>query len=184
MAEEAKTTQLSDSEAGTEQADVKELGEKTFTQIQLGERLSNERKRLREAFEKEKADALASAKAEWERQAKLTEEDRAKEAQETQRKELEQRERDITLRERRSEVMETLTEKGISTKFVDFVVDVDADKTAKNIETLADVFNQAVADGVKAKLAGKTPEDRGSTTAGNGKKTNSGIYTNNGVSAF
>lgn len=182
MADEA--TQPSGGESGTEKTDVNN-GKKTFTQEQLGEKLSSERKKMREDFEKEKQEAIAASKAEWERQAKLTEEDRAKEAQEAQRKELEQRERDITLRERRSEAIEKLTEKGISTKLVDFVVDVNAEKTAKNIDILTKEFNDAVEKGIKEKLRGNTPTDRGSTTAGDGKKSAStGVYTGNGVRAF
>ena len=174
--------------AGADKSDVKETkGGKTFTQEQLGQKLSEERKKLREEFEKEKADALASEKAEWERQSKLTEEQRAKEAQEAQRKELEKREHDITMRERRSEAIERLNEKGISTKLVDFVVDADSDKTERNIEVLEKEFNKAVEEGVKAKLAGKTPTDKGSTTQG-GKSTdgsaNNGIISKDGYRAF
>ena len=115
----------------------------------------------------------------------MTEDQKAEAAQKERKEALDKREQEITLRERRSEAAETLTEKGISTKLVDFVVDVDADKTAKNIETLTSVFNKAVEEGVKAKLAGQTPKDRGSTTAGNGKKpANTGVYVGNGTKAL
>lgn len=173
--------------AGADKSDVKDKGGKTFTQEQLGQKLSEERKKLREEFEKEKADALTAQKAEIERQSKLTEEQRAKEAQEAQIKELEKREHEITMRERRSEAIEKLNEAGISTKLVDFVVDADSDKTDQNIETLKAEFNKAVEEGVKAKLAGKTPTDKGSTTP-SGKTTdgsaNNGIIANNGYRAF
>lgn len=190
MADEANNSTSDGNEAtGAEKSDVKDNkgSSKTFTQEQLGQKLSEERKRLRDEFEKEKADALASEKAEWERQSKLTEEQRAKEAQEAQIKELEKREHEITMRERRSEAIEKLNEAGISTKLVDFVVDADSDKTDQNIETLKAEFNKAVEEGVKSKLAGRTPTDKGSTTQG-GKSTdgsaNNGIISKDGYRAF
>lgn len=190
MADEANnsTSEGTTNAAGANETDVKDTkGGKTFTQEQLGQKLSEERKRLRDEFEKEKADALASEKAEWERQSKLTEEQRAKEAQEAQRKELEKREHDLTMRERRSEAIEKLNEKGISTKLVDFVVDADSDKTDQNIEVLEKEFNKAVEEGIKAKLAGRTPTDKGSTTT-SGKTTegsaSNGIISKDGYRAF
>lgn len=44
---------------------------------------------------------------------------------------------------------------------VDFVIDIDADKTSDNINKLEKAFNKAVEAGVKAKLAGTSPEDYG-----------------------
>ncbi len=174
--------------AGADNSDVKDnKGSKTFSQEQLGQKLSEERKKLREEFEKEKANALAAEKAEWERQSKLTEEQRAKEAQEAQRQELEKREHDITMRERRSEAIERLNEKGIPTKLVEFVVDADSDKTERNIEVLEKEFNKAVEEGIKAKLAGKTPTDKGSTTQGGNpanSSSNNGIIARDGYRAF
>lgn len=167
-----------------DKTDDKEAG-KTFTNEELGQKLSAERKKLKEQFEKEKADAIADALKEAERKAKLTEDQKAAEAQKEAQEALDKREQEITLRERKAEAIETLTDKGISPKLVDFVVDVDADKTAKNIDTLTEVFNKAVEEGVKAKLAGSTPKDRGSTTVGNDKKSaTTGVYTGNGRTAF
>ena len=83
----------------TEEGDVKNSSERTFTQEDLGKKLSLERNKLREQFEKEKQDALNLAKSEWERQAKLTEEERATEAQKTKEEAIAKREREVTLRE-------------------------------------------------------------------------------------
>ena len=169
----------------TDNKDVKQGSSKTFTQEELGAKLSEERKKWKEQSEKDIDDRIAKEREKWEREAKMSEDEKAAAALKDKQAALDKRDQEITLRERRSEAIETLTEKGISTKLVDFVVDVDADKTAKNIETLADAFNKAVEEGVKAKLAGGTPKDRGSSNAGNGKKTSpSGVYTSNGVSAF
>lgn len=171
----------------TNKSDVKEeKGGKTFTQEELGKKLSEERSKMHDKYEKDFEERLAKEKSEWERQSKLTEEQRAKEAQEAERKELEKREHDITMRERRSEAIEKLNEKGISTKLVDFVVDIDSDKTDQNIETLEKEFNKAVEEGVKAKIAGTTPTDKGSTTQ-SGKPTSgsaNGIISKDGYRAF
>ena len=66
------------------------------------------------------------------------------------------------------------------------VVDADSDKTDRNIETLKAEFNKAVEEGVKSKLAGKTPTDKGSTTT-SGKTTEgsaNGIISKDGYRAF
>lgn len=166
--------------------DKKGGNSKTFTQEDVNNFVSKRLNEEKAKTDKAIKDAVAEAKAEWNRQAKLTEEERAKEAQEARTRELDERDREITLRERRSEALETLAEKGISTKLVDLVVDADADRTAKNIETLSKEFNKAVEEGVKAKLAGGTPKDKGAKPAGDGSKAaaNNGVYRNDGVSAF
>lgn len=157
---------------------------KTYTQDEVNEFV---RKRINEINAKndEKVKrAVADALAEQERQSKLSEEQKADEALKQRNEAIEKREREVTLRERRSEAMATLVEKEIPTDLVDYVVDVDADKTAENIDKLASVWNKAMEAKVKEKLAGTTPKDR--STGSNATKTASsnGIYTKNGVSAF
>ena len=189
MADEANnsTSDGVNNTADATQTDEKQTkAGKTFSQEELGQKLSEERKKLREGFDKEMEERIAKEKSEWERQSRLTEEQRAKEAQEAERKELDEREHNITMRERRSEAIEKLTEKGISSKLVDFVVDADADKTDENIATLEKEFNKAVEDAVKAKLSGTTPTDR-STTTPSSKTADSmskGIYSKNSYHAI
>ena len=110
--------------------------------------------------EKAKTDELIKqAIAEYDRQAKLTEEEREKEAKSKREAELKQREDEITLRERRLEAQELLQAKNIPIDLVDFVVDLDANKTKDNIEKLAKTYNKSVESGVTDKLKGTPPVD-------------------------
>lgn len=158
---------------------------KTFTQDEVNEFV---RKRINEINSK-KADeikqAVNDALAERDRQAKMSDEQKADEALKKRNDAIEERERNVTLRERRSEAMATLIEKEIPTELVDYVVDIDADKTAENIDKLAETWNKAMEAKVKEKLAGTTPKDRsnGGTTT-NKSATPKGVYSGNGVSAF
>ena len=52
-----------------------------------------------------------------------------------------------------------LIERGIDSTLVDFVVDVDADKTKDNVTQLEKAYAQAVKAGVDKALAGTTPKD-------------------------
>lgn len=157
---------------------------KTYTQDEVNEFV---RKRVNEINAKndEKVKrAVADALAEQERQSKLSDEQKADEALKQRNAAIEKREREVTLRERRSEAMTTLIEKEIPAELVDYVVDVDADKTAENIDKLASAWNKAMEAKLKEKLAGTTPKDR--STGSNATKTaaSNGVYTKNGVSAF
>ena len=130
----------------------------TFTQEQVNDIVS---KRLAEAnskAEKKLKDEVSKALAEAERQSKLSEAEREKEFKAKQQKELEDRERTITLRERRADAKDALSDRNIDTDLVDFVIDIDEDKTNANIDKLE---KEA---GVKAKLAGTSPEDYGEGT--------------------
>lgn len=136
----------------------------TFTQEQVNDIVS---KRLAEAntkAEKKLKDEVSKALAEAERQSKLSEAEREKEFKAKQQKELEDRERTITLRERRADAKDALSDRNIDTDLVDFVIDIDEDKTNANIDKLEKAFNKAVEAGVKAKLAGTSPEDYGEGT--------------------
>ncbi len=137
--------------------------ETTFSQDQVNEIVS---KRLAEAnakSEKRLKDEVSKALAEAERQSKLSEAEREKEFKAKQQAELDEREKTITLRERRADAKDALLERNIDASLVDFVIDIDADKTTQNIDKLEKAFNKAVEAGVKAKLAGTSPEDFGSS---------------------
>ena len=68
------------------------------------------------------------------------------------------------VRERRADAKDALSDRNIDTDLVDFVIDIDEDKTNSNIDKLEKAFNKAVEAGVKAKLAGTSPEDYGEGT--------------------
>ena len=185
MSEQDKNPSGGEKDPDTDKKDEKNEGDGTFTQEELGQKLSAERKRLREQFEKEKDEAIKNAIAESERKAKLSDEQRAAEAQKAQIEALEKRERDITLRERKAEALETLASKNIPAAFADYVVDEDADKMADNISQLGNVWSEALKEAVKEAAKGTTPSDPGKK--GDSKSTvtdNPNVFRGNGVTAF
>ena len=110
--------------------------------------------------EKAKTDAIVKqAIAEYERQAKVTAEEKEKEARTKREAELKAREEEITLRERKLQAQELLSQKHIPIDLVDFVVDLAETKTKDNIEKLSKTYNKAVEMGVTEKLKGTPPTD-------------------------
>jgi hypothetical protein len=126
--------------------------------------VSDRLKREREKYEKELSERLKKERDDWERQAKLSAEEREAEERKQREQETATREREITLRENRAEARELLQEKKIPTTLVDFVVDVDTDKTKENIASLEDAFAKAVEQGINDKLKGQTPKDKSTST--------------------
>lgn len=149
---------------GTNTANVptnedKNAGNKTFTQADMDNLAGKIRGEEKAKNDQAIKDAVASAIAEYERNAKLTEEEREKEAKSKREAELKAREDNITLRERRLTAQEMLKAKNIPIDLVDFVVDLDENKTKDNIEKLAKTYNKSVETGVTDKLKGTPPTD-------------------------
>lgn len=132
---------------------------KTFSQEELNTIVSQRIKDVQAKQDETVKNAVAQAIAEERRQAKLTEEEREKEAKSKREAELKAREDNITLRERRVEAQELLKAKNIPIDLVDFVVDLDENKTKDNIEKLAKTYNKSVETGVTDKLKGTPPTD-------------------------
>lgn len=145
--------------ADTGKNEDNKAGNKTFTQADMDNLAGKIRGEEKAKNDQAIKDAVANALAEYDRQAKLTEEEREKEAKSKREAELKQREDEITLRERRLEAQELLNAKNIPIDLVDFVVDLDANKTKENIEKLAKTYNKSVETGVTDKLKGTPPTD-------------------------
>lgn len=148
-------------------------GEKTFTQDELNDVVSNRLKAEKEKTEKATqaaiAEAVRKATEEAERKAKLSSEEREKEEAAKRQHEFEKKELEVTIRERRIEAKSLMQEKNIPLELVDFIVDPDEKKTKENVETLEQAFNKAVEKAVSDKVAGKAPKDPAS--AGNKEKS-------------
>lgn len=158
-----------DTKPNSEQTDstatnTEDKSTKTFTQEDVDKAISERLKREREKAEKTIAEKVAEAAAEAERKAKLSAEEKEAEDRKKREAETAEREREITLRENRAEARELLQERNISADLVNFVVDVDADTTRENIDNLEKAFLKAVEEGVEAKLKGKTPKDKSTST--------------------
>lgn len=134
-------------------------GGKTFSQEEVNNIVSERLKDVKAKNDKAISEAVANALAEYDRQAKLTEEEREKEAKTKREAELKEREDNLTLRERKLQAQELLSQKNIPIDLVDFVVDLDESKTKENIEKLAKTYNKSVETGVTDKLKGTPPTD-------------------------
>lgn len=134
-------------------------GNKSFSQADMDNLAGKIRNEEKAKYDDLVKTAVANALKEQERQAKLTEEEREKEAKSKREAELKAREDDITLRERRLQAQELLIAKHIPTELVDFVVDLDENKTKENIEKLTKTYNKSVENGVTDKLKGNPPTD-------------------------
>lgn len=155
--ESNSTTQPENSEAG--KTEDKSESPETFTQDQVNDIVSKRIAEVSAKADKKLKDEVAKAIADTERRSKLSEAEKEKELKVKQEEALKARENAVTLRERRADAKDELSRRNIDTELVDFVVDVDEDKTNENIEKLTKAFNDAVSRGVKAKLAGTAPED-------------------------
>lgn len=165
MDEEAKKAEeqkKADEAKANQDAEAQKAEQERIDKI-VGDRLKREREKSQKEFDEK----LKTELADRERLAKLSAEEKATEEQKKREQETSAREREIILRENRADARETLQEKNISATLVDFVVDVDADKTKENIETLEKVFLKAVEDGVNDRLKGETPKDKSNHGAGN-----------------
>ena len=155
-----QTNQEASVDATNQEADTsKDTKDKTFTQEDIDKAISERLKREKDASEKRIAETLKKEREEWERQSKLSEEQRAEEQRKQMESELSEKERNLALRENRADARELLIERGIDSTLVDFVVDVDADKTKDNVTQLEKAYAQAVKAGVDKALAGTTPKD-------------------------
>lgn len=173
-----------DNTTETGKTDVNKGSETTFTQEELGQKLSAERKSLTAKFEKEKQEAIKEAIAEYERKSKLTEEQKATEAQKAKEQALAERERQVTLRERKAEAMTILSEKNIPTAFVEYVLDEDADKMVEKIDALSKVWSDELNKGVKGAVSGNTPDDKNKSDLGKKTSMASGVYRGDGNSVI
>ena len=156
------------SKTNTTQESTENTGEKdtpkTFTQEDVDRAAAARAKRAEEKFNKDLEARLKKEREDWERQAKLTAEEKADEDRKRMEQETAEKLRDITLRENRADARELLQEKNISADLVDFVVDVDPDKTKDNIDSLEKAFLKAVEQGVNDRLKGQTPKDKSTQT--------------------
>lgn len=152
-------------------------GAKTFSQEEVNNIVSERLKDVKAKNDKAISDAVANAIAEYDRQAKLTEEEREKEAKSKREAELKERENSLTLRERKLQAQELLSQKNIPIDLVDFVVDLDETKTKDNIEKLARTYNKSVETGVTDKLKGTPPTDFSKSNNNNNAEKPKKVYS-------
>lgn len=169
--EDNKNTTQGTNTANVPTNEDKNAGNKTFSQADMDNLAGKIRGEEKAKNEQAIKDAVASAIAEYERKTKLTEEEREKEAKSKREAELKAREDGITLRERKLQAKELLSQKNIPIDLVDFVVDLDENKTKDNIEKLAKTYSKSVETGVTDKLKGTPPTDFSNSNNNNTDKT-------------
>ena len=147
------------------EAEAKKNEPKTFTQEDFDKQLSKTLADKEAKLEKKLSEKFEKDLSERERLAKLSSEEKDSEVNKKREADSADRERGITLRENRADAREVLQSKNISSELVDFVVDVDKDKTNENIDNLEKAFLKAVETGVAEKLKGKTPDDKSKNNA-------------------
>lgn len=128
---------------------------KTFTQEDVNKLVSDLKKQVKAKAEEEKAKAVAEAQ----RLAQLSAEERASELAKQHEEELARRERNLALGENRIKAMDILSQNGVPTRMVDYLIDVDEDVTIERVNQFVKDFNEQVNLGVASKLKGVPPVD-------------------------
>lgn len=141
-----------------EQVETKqEKAERTFTRAEFGKAIAAEVAKARASWEAEQAEAIEKAKSEGERLAKLTKDERAKEEEAKRIQAIEERERALAIKEMRVATQTLLSEEGLPSEFIDFVIDETAEATKEKIGTLRQIFDKAVESRVDERLTQKAP---------------------------
>ncbi len=91
------------------------------------------------------------------RKASMSPEEKAVYEKEKKEKDLAEREDAISLRERRADAKELLTDSGLPAEFRDMVMGKDKAETQKNVQSFKEKFDAAVQAQVEQRLKGKTP---------------------------
>lgn len=154
VADDTKGDEASGKDGG--EAKNKEL---TVTQAQIDQMISDRLAREKKKADEDRQKAVDDAIAEERRLAKLSAVEKEKELELKKEKELTERERNLAVKENRSDAVEKLAELGVPTTFVDFIVTEDKDKTLERVNKLADAWSAALQKGIEDKLKGEPPID-------------------------
>lgn len=167
---------------GTEEGNTNQQNQSTekveLTQSELDRKIESESDRKLDAALKRKQKEwndetdrkIQEALKEKDRLAQLSDKEKKEEELSSREQELNNRLAEIERKELRSDAVETLTEKGLSSDFADFVLGEDAEKTLENINAIKKVFDESVNNAVKEKLRQDTPPAGG---AAGGNKVHS-----------
>lgn len=119
------------------------------------------------AIEKAKAEAIEEykqAEAEKARKASLTPEELEAEEKAAKDKKIQDLEHQIMVNECRSDAIAKLDAAGMPVKLAEIIDYSTKESAEKSLKQVMQTFNECLADGIKAKLKGKTPEGLRSNT--------------------
>lgn len=103
------------------------------------------------------------------KKAAMSPEERSKYEADEREKSLKEREDAISLRERKADAKELLTENGLPASFTEMVIGKDKAATEENVKAFKSQFDTAVQAQVEKRLSGRTPETgNGVSGAGSG----------------
>lgn len=112
------------------------------------------------AKERQKAEKEAE---EAKRLSKLSAEERAKEEAEANKEEIERLTAEINRRDLEAETIDVLNQEGLKLDFKEFVIADTAEDTFAKIKRFKPLFEHAVQEALKDRMAGKTPRRGGDT---------------------
>lgn len=146
-----ETTEEQESETGEEQP--------RFTQDDVEKILDRKFAQWNKQQEKKAAEAKKAAE-EAAKLANMTKEEARKAEDDRLREELKELKEKVAISEMKKEARNVIMEKGlnVSDDLLSMLISTDADSTKANIDEFVSLFNKAVAEAVKEKVKGKTPE--------------------------
>ncbi|MDD3502513.1 MAG: DUF4355 domain-containing protein [Eubacteriales bacterium] len=114
-------------------------------------------KRVTQALQKREKE-FSKKLRESEKLAKMSESEKAEHERQNFLKQLEEKESELNRRENKIEGLKILSEKGLPSTLIDFVIDEDADAMFTKIQSVDKIIKAAVAEQVKSKLATPSPK--------------------------
>jgi len=151
---ESNLDSLTTEEVGTDEVTVET---KTYTSEEVQALLQSESdKRVTSALKKQE-ERFAKKQQESEKLRTMDTAQRKEYELNERIKELESKEKDYTIMSNKIECGKILSDRGLDSAFIDYVVSESAEEMMINIDTFDRVFKSAVSDAVGKKIAGKTP---------------------------
>lgn len=130
---------------------------KTYTQEEVDALLQAEAdRRVSDALKKAEKKKLEEIK-EAEKLARMNESERYQHELEQREAALAEKEKKIALMEQKHEASKILSEKGLPTNFVDFIVTDSADTTKANIDAFENAFKATIKTEIEKRLSSNTP---------------------------
>lgn len=123
--------------------------EKTFTQDQLNKILAKEISKAKSKWDKEKSEA--------ERLAKMSAEERAKEELAKEKQKIAEERAELDRIKLLQQTQLELANREVPREFAEWIVGADAESTNDRIKALKEIWDQAIANTLNTKLAGRAP---------------------------
>lgn len=142
----------------TQNTEGQEQSTKTYSQEEVDKLLQQETdRRVTSALKKQEAKTAEKIK-ESEKLARMNEQEKFQYELDQREKAIAAKEKELSLAENKNEASKILSEKGISLRLVDFVVDAEADVMNERIKLLDTEFKKSVKAEVEKRLSSTSPK--------------------------